>query len=143
MVGGWLGPYLGPFRPSNGFNRAKEANLQRPLTRPEALDFLLRIFQMPFRQVYVPLRCVEVRMPHQFRHTEYIDAGFDRPSSIGMPKIVEPEWRLDSAFPQRSLMGWFEFRHRPRPVVPIPNPSRKKILALCFRKAPIENRQCS
>src|SRR5882762_577789 len=113
MVGGWLGPYLGPFRPSNGFNRAKGANLQRPLTRPEALDFLLRIFQMRFRQVDIPLRCVQVRMSHQFRHTEYIDAGFDGSSSIGTPKIVEPEWRLDSALPQRPLMRRLEFRHRP------------------------------
>jgi len=79
------------------------ANLQGPLTRSEALDFLLRVFQVPFGQVHVPLRRVQVRMPHQLRHTEYIDAGFDGPSSIGMPKIVEPEWRLDCAFPQRPL----------------------------------------
>jgi hypothetical protein len=48
-----------------------------------------------------------------------------------MPKIVEAERRLHSTFPQRSLMRWFEFRHRPRPVVPIPDPSWKEVLALC------------
>src|SRR5260370_35951075 len=137
MVGGWLGPYLGPFRPSSGFNRTKGANLQRPLTRPEALDFLLRIFQMPFGQVYVPLRCVQVRMPHQFRHTEHIDAGFDGPRSIGVPKVVEPEWRLDSAFPQRPLVRRFEIRHWSRPVVPISHPPWEAILALFPRNPPI------
>jgi len=37
-------------------------------------------------------------MSHQFRHAEHIDTGFDGPRSIGMPKIVEAERRLDSAF---------------------------------------------
>jgi len=45
----------------------------------------------PFGQVHIPLRGVEVRMPHQFRHAENIDTGFDGPRSIGMPKIIEPE----------------------------------------------------
>src|SRR5882762_2450226 len=140
MVGGWLGPYLGPFRPSNGFNRRKGANLRRPLTRPEAFDFLLRVFQMPFRQMYITLRRTQVRVTHKLRHTEYVYAGFDGPRSVDMPKIVEPERRLDSAFPQRPLMCRLEFRHRSRPVVPIPNPPRKEILALCLRNPPIENR---
>src|SRR5882762_1884074 len=136
MVGGWLGPYLGPFRPSNGFNRTKGANLQRPLTRPEAFNFLLRVFQVPLGQVHIPLRGVEVRMSHQFRHAEHIDTGFDGPRSIGVPKIVEPEWRLDFAFPQRSLMRRFEFRHRSGPVVAISNPARKQKAAFGAREPP-------
>src|SRR5258708_519670 len=60
-----------------------------------------------------------------------------------MPKIVEPEWRLNTALPQRPLMRRLEFGHWPRPVVPAANPSWKEILALCPRNPPIENRQCS
>src|SRR5260221_9813084 len=97
---------------------------------------------MPFGQVHVPLRRVQVRMSHQFSHAEHVDARFDGPRTIGMPKIIEPEWRFDSAFPQRPLMRWFEFRHRPRPVVPIPAPPRKEILSLCPRNPPIENWKC-
>ena len=82
-------------------------------------------------------------MSHQFRNTEYINAGFDGSRSVGMPKIVGPEWRLDSALLQRSLMRWLEFGHWLRPVVPVSDSSRKEILALCLRNPPIENRQCS
>jgi hypothetical protein len=60
--------------------------------------------------VNISLRRAQVRVTHQLRHAEHVDARFDGPCSIGMPKIVEPEWRLDSAFPQRPLMRWFEFR---------------------------------
>ncbi len=69
-------------------------------------------------------------MSHQFRHAEHVDACFDGSLSPGMPKIVEPEWRLDSALPQRPLMRRLELRHRSGPVVTISNPSRKEIFAL-------------
>lgn len=48
----------------------------------------------------VTLSGVQIRMTHQFRHTEYVDTGLDGPRSISMAKVVEAEGRLDSTFPQ-------------------------------------------
>src|SRR5713101_6010975 len=98
---------------------------------------------MPFGQKHVTLRCVQIRVPHQFCQAEDVDAGFDGSRAISMSKIVETERGLNSTFPQGPLMRWFELRHRPRPVVPTSNPSRKEILALCLRDPPMENKQGS
>jgi len=67
---------------------------------------------MSFGLMYISLRRAQVRMPHQFRHAKHFDAGLDGPRSVGMTKIVEAEWRLDSALPQRPLLSWVESRRR-------------------------------
>src|SRR5258708_18260171 len=94
--------------------------------------------------MYVALGCTQVRVPHKFRHAEYIYSRFDGTGAISVAKIVKAEWRLNSAFPQRPEMSRLKLRHRSRPVVSISDPTRKQILAfrvgepavkasICFR----------
>ena len=47
---------------------------------------------MPFRQMHVPLRRVQVRMSHQLSHTEHVDARFNGPCSIAFnrAKVAAP-----------------------------------------------------
>jgi len=57
-------------------------DLSRPPARPEALHFVLRVFQMPFRQVYTALGCTQVRVTHQLCNTEEVNARFNGACTI-------------------------------------------------------------
>ena len=73
-------------------NSSLTNEIQNDRWRPEALDFLLRVLQMRFGQVHVPLRRVQVRMSHQLSHTEHVDARFNGPCSIAFnrAKVAAP-----------------------------------------------------
>src|SRR5229473_4193038 len=78
--------------------------------------------------MYVTLGCTQVRVPHQFCHTEYIDSRLYRTCAVSVPKIIETKWRLNPTFAQHPEVRRFELRHRSGPIVSIPDPARKKIL---------------
>src|SRR6266403_3360644 len=94
---------------------------------------------MRLGQVHVAFGRAQIRMPHQLRHTEDIDTGFDRSCAVGVPHIIEAKRRLNSTLPQRPKMRWPKFRHWPAPVVTIPYPARKEIFTFGLREPPLAN----
>src|SRR5258708_26226136 len=91
--------------------------------------------------MYVALGCTQVRVPHKFRHAEYIYSRFDGTGAISVAKIEKPDWRLNSAFPQRPEISRLKLLHRSRPVESISSPTRKQILAFRVEKPAVEHRK--
>src|SRR5690349_386036 len=98
---------------------------------------------MRFGQMHIALGRAQLRVPHQLRHTEHIDAGFDRPCAIRMSKVMEAKRRLNSALPQCPEMRGLQFGHWPIPVVAIAYPAGKEVLAFGLREPPLEDREHS
>lgn len=108
------------------------------LTLAKALDSLLRIFQVPLRQVHILLSDPQIGVPHQLCDGKHIDASLDSACAVRVSQVVESEGRFDGTISQRALMGRLELRHRPAPIVAIADSSRKDTFTFCVRKAPLE-----
>lgn len=111
------------------------------LTLVKALNSLLRIFQVPLRQVHIPLSDPQIRVPHQLCDGKHIDASLDSACAVRVAQVVEPEGRFDATISQRPLMRWLKLRHRPTPVVAIPHSSREDVFTFCLREPPFEHRK--